>query len=399
MSAASDLLQSVPAEVASDPILCARYMSEMLLGLMIDSSKGADPVEDARELLAAGASALHQNEWGDTALHRAAEAGRARCVELLAPLSDVNARDDEGDSPLLIACKHEAPNAVAIARVLLAAGADADLADREGWTPLMYAATHESSELTQILLPQSNAKRRVQARSEPDASDDLDSEADECPGTESEENRTSLGKTALMIAADNANIGAIRALLPASDPLAGDDIQHTALHYLIRSAAEKTSGEWTAALHALLPAHKGQEEKGDQFGRTLLDLAIMAGRVEAAKMLAPLSPRFLAESWAQAVFTAMRPQARACVDAASPWAEEETSREVWARLVARDTASLPAVFPQLSACMERLALKDAMALAKDASSAGLETTRGATVAAESQKLAEDAAKSSPSRRL
>lgn len=79
----------------------------------------------------------------------AAEDGDADTVraELLAG-ADLDVRPD-GETPLLLACRHEHRSVV---ELLCDAGADAAIADDDGWTPLHWAAALASPRLVELLL-------------------------------------------------------------------------------------------------------------------------------------------------------------------------------------------------------------------------------------------------------
>ena len=60
--------------------------------------------------------------------------------------TNVNARDEDGDTPLSLACLRGLAN---VAQALLANGADIESRDRHGFTPLIRAsmAGHQQDEL------------------------------------------------------------------------------------------------------------------------------------------------------------------------------------------------------------------------------------------------------------
>ncbi|HEX7005104.1 MAG TPA: ankyrin repeat domain-containing protein [Trueperaceae bacterium] len=74
----------------------------------------------------------------------------AQLQELLAAGSDVNARDQYGQTPLIYAISAGASED--LVRELLAAGADVNVSTEAGWTPLMYAARDAKSAGTVQLL-------------------------------------------------------------------------------------------------------------------------------------------------------------------------------------------------------------------------------------------------------
>src|SRR5262249_17858533 len=122
--------------------------------LMI-ASKGGQP-EVVRALIAAGADVNARTDEGGTALISASgwvRRGVARA--LLAAGADVNARTDRGETALIAASSTsldwsflggpKVPKAteserLEVGRVLLAAGADVNARNNEGWTPLLNAA-------------------------------------------------------------------------------------------------------------------------------------------------------------------------------------------------------------------------------------------------------------------
>jgi cytohesin len=83
---------------------------------------------------------------------------RGRLPTLLALLAtgagtaDVNARFDDGDTPLHMACSAGSAAHVACAAALLDAGAEVDATDEDGLTPLSLAAYEGSKECVQLLL-------------------------------------------------------------------------------------------------------------------------------------------------------------------------------------------------------------------------------------------------------
>jgi hypothetical protein len=69
-------------------------------------------------------------------------------TELVAHGADVNAKDNNGDTPLITACE---TNELELVKDLLQSGADPNLADTYGVTPLI-AASSQSPEFTKVLL-------------------------------------------------------------------------------------------------------------------------------------------------------------------------------------------------------------------------------------------------------
>ena len=69
---------------------------------------------------------------------------------LISEGADVNARDTDGLTPLMIAAKFS--STPEIVQLLLEKGAEVNARSRSGWTPLMYAASNSNLEIVQLLL-------------------------------------------------------------------------------------------------------------------------------------------------------------------------------------------------------------------------------------------------------
>ena len=90
------------------------------------------------------------DEYGDTALHRAADHGSVHRIRLLVRQgANLEARAEDGATPLIGAVRNEQREAV---EFLLEAGADIDARDHDGNTPLHYAAGASNPDLTARLL-------------------------------------------------------------------------------------------------------------------------------------------------------------------------------------------------------------------------------------------------------
>ena len=100
-------------------------------------------------LLGAGTDFNIRGIVGKTALHVAAESGRAEFVSaLLSAGASKDALDDNGESPLLCAAGKGYSDVV---ETLLATGADSSIRSRvDGWTPLLAASIHVSAHSTNI---------------------------------------------------------------------------------------------------------------------------------------------------------------------------------------------------------------------------------------------------------
>lgn len=82
-------------------------------------------------------SSIEANAIPQGTLHDAAEQGDSRLIRsLVADGANVDARDAQGQTPLIIAIRHRQLRAAA---ELIAAGASLNVETRAGWTPLSVA--------------------------------------------------------------------------------------------------------------------------------------------------------------------------------------------------------------------------------------------------------------------
>ena len=101
-------------------------------------------------------------DGGRTALHIVTEQREPGWINLLQQNgADVNARDDEGDTPLLIAAGLKWADGV---RLLTHYGADVNLANRSGETPLIRAVQRRDADTVRLLL---------QVGADPDQADNI----------------------------------------------------------------------------------------------------------------------------------------------------------------------------------------------------------------------------------
>jgi ankyrin repeat protein len=112
----------------------------------------------------ADVNARDHGDW--TALHWVVDMGmvageRERIVDaLVAARGDVNARDLEGSTPLMIACRAGNGDLV---RQLINAGAAINVCNEKGWTALMEAACYGEPDAV-ILLLSSGADRNAKTK-------------------------------------------------------------------------------------------------------------------------------------------------------------------------------------------------------------------------------------------
>ncbi len=106
-----------------------------------------------RMLIKHGASVSVRDRLGATPLHKAAESG---CAEIGATLLDagaqVDARDRERRTPLHACCSQEYSDGSAFAAMLIARGSDVNAVDNNHETPLMMAAKADSASVVNVLV-------------------------------------------------------------------------------------------------------------------------------------------------------------------------------------------------------------------------------------------------------
>jgi len=130
------ILQFSRSAFAAEPIFGAIAQHQEAAALELVARKQADV--NAR------------NENGDTPLHRAVETGMRRLTQsLLAAGADAQARTKNGETALHLATLHPEPD---FADLLLAAGADPRLRNADGESPLHWAALSGHIVVAQHLL-------------------------------------------------------------------------------------------------------------------------------------------------------------------------------------------------------------------------------------------------------
>lgn len=169
-----------------------------------------DRPEVIQKLLARGFDPNTPNEKGIPGLLVALQSESPKSALVLAqhPLTQVNAENRLGETPLMLAAIH---NQIELAKVLIARGADVN---RQGWTPLHYAATRGHRDMMRLLL---------------DHEAYIDSEA-------------ANGTTPLMMAAYSAPALAVKFLLEeGADPTLTNNGNATALDLALHSDHQQSA--------------------------------------------------------------------------------------------------------------------------------------------------------------
>ena len=106
-------------------------------------------IEAVKQHLAAGTDVNAKDDNGWTPLHFAVYYGHKEIVELLiAKGADVNAKDKNGWTPLHLAAENGRKQ---VAELLIAKGADVNAKDKNGWTPLHLAVDGGHTEIADLL--------------------------------------------------------------------------------------------------------------------------------------------------------------------------------------------------------------------------------------------------------
>jgi len=133
-----------PKGVSFDPQLTQELIEEMNKSWdVVDMSK-------VQDLIKRGADVDAKDNDGDTPLHLATERNFIEIAKLLIERgADVNAKNSWGETPLHMASYH---NRIEIAKLLLDAGADVEAKNMFGMTPLYFTDTIKKIKLAQLLL-------------------------------------------------------------------------------------------------------------------------------------------------------------------------------------------------------------------------------------------------------
>ena len=133
-------------------------MSGDMRGFLKDVLDGK--VREVRKWIEKGENVSQYDEYGNTALHLAAEKGfRGVCKVLLDAGADVNQRNTSVGWSAVHYAAYEGH--IDVLRMLLAHGAIPDIRDKSGDTPESYAAEWENSECVMILREATAAKQEA----------------------------------------------------------------------------------------------------------------------------------------------------------------------------------------------------------------------------------------------
>ncbi|CAE7385877.1 Ank3 [Symbiodinium natans] len=132
------------------PALAVAFFMALMLARFQFVPKLEDKARQASQALKASASDWAVDEFGCTALHRAADEGNTVEVErLLQSGLDIEAKEAWEETPLHIAARKGHADCVAC---LLAAGANSEAMDLDDRTPLVLAAEAKQEEVCRMLL-------------------------------------------------------------------------------------------------------------------------------------------------------------------------------------------------------------------------------------------------------
>ncbi|XP_046566153.1 uncharacterized protein LOC124274831 [Haliotis rubra] len=242
-------------------------------------------------LLEKGADAGIKNQERKTPLHCAALNQCMECVELLLPLSDVNARDSYGDTALHCSSWSHEPHSHGVIQALLGKGADAGIKNKKGYTPLHCAAQNQCMECVELLLPLSNVNTQVgdgrtalllSLQSNVSHSHDVIQALLEKGADAGIKNKK--GETPLHCAAQNQCMECVELLLPLSDVNIQGGDGRTALLLSLQSNVSHSHD----VIQALL--EKGADAGiRNKKGETLLHCAALNQCLECVELLLPVS--------------------------------------------------------------------------------------------------------------
>jgi len=222
-------------------VVDARNMKDNLIQAIRDGN-----IDVLRANIAAAANVNARDEMGLTPLMVAAYLSDANCVEaLIAAGADVNAADGDGDTVLMCALNHS--RSVACAKLLIAAGADVRARNKRGYTALMMAASIGYAEGIKVLLAAGADANARDTDGDTALISTLNSNASHAEPGEIDETvkallaaganvnvKTRSGNTALILAANNKHVNSIETLLIAGANIDANENLRNNLLALVR---------------------------------------------------------------------------------------------------------------------------------------------------------------------
>ncbi|XP_046544869.1 uncharacterized protein LOC124255078 [Haliotis rubra] len=241
-----------------------------------------------------------KNGLGKTALHLAAERPCVQCVQLLVPVSEVNALDKAGNTPLHSLHKgkiHISASSVdscrMIYQLIIEKGGDKHITNIERQSALHLAALGRCTEGVKLLATETGVNGRDRHGNTPLLYVHQCVHPIGCAGDCSEmhnvlvENgadakiKTKTGKTALHYAAAIQCEGSAKILLPLSDVDAQDARGDTALHCI----HEKCHGSRHKEMYKMFIDKKANVEIKNRSGQTPLHMAVERQNIDNVRLL------------------------------------------------------------------------------------------------------------------
>jgi TIR domain/Ankyrin repeats (3 copies) len=195
----SRLASPMSGSAATNPAAPAAFIN--VNNQLLNASGGGDTAAVTR-LLSQGADVEARNNQGDSPLLMAARSKKLDAAKLLiARGANLEDKDNQGDTPLIAACTVGSPE---LAQLLVDKGADINARDEIGATPLMYASLAGNTAIIELLLAKGA---------------NINSADDN-------------GKTPMMYAASAGSVDAVQLMLKKNaSPAAKDHNGKTALNY------------------------------------------------------------------------------------------------------------------------------------------------------------------------